>query len=203
MRSMRWAVARSTLASIVAVSPGFAAEPAAQLRVMLGGQELRVEAGRPVEVELDGRRTTLRVEELPYRRFAEAGIAFDYPRHLSWEAEPGHWTLDGNSAVVMVFSAAKGEAPDPDSVLDGIEQSLERARRAPRESILLSARSGALDGTAMTVTLAGSRLRYEAYSIEGRSHDALLVLQDTLTDAGDASAEFAAMRKQLAQTLEF
>ncbi len=203
MRSTRWAIALSTLLSIGAVSSGFAAEPAAQLRVTLGGQELRVEAGRPVEVELDGKRVTLRVEELPYRRFAEAGIAFDYPRHLSWEAEPGNWTLDGNSAVVMVFSAAKGEAPDPDDVLDGIEHSLKSARRAPRESILLSARSGALDGTTMTVTLVGNRLRYEAYRIEGRSHDALLVLQDTLTDSGDASAEFVALRKQLAQTLEF
>lgn len=203
MRSTLWAVALSTLASIGAASSGFAAEPAAQLQVTLDGRELRVEAGRPVEVELDGRRVTLRVDELPYRRFAEAGIAFDYPRHLSWEAEPGNWTLDGNSAVVMVFAAAKGEAPDPDDVLDGIEQSLKSVRRAPRESILLTARSGALDGTAMTATLAGSRLRYEAYQIKGSSHDALLVLQDTLTDSGDASAEFVAMRKQLARTLEF
>lgn len=202
MRSMLWVVALSTL-SFGATAPGFAAEPAAQLRVTLDGQELRVESGHPVEVELDGRRVTLRVDELPSRRFTEAGIAFDYPRHLSWEAEPGNWTLDGNSAVVMVFSAAKGEAPDPDAVLDGIEQSLKAPRRAPRESILLTTRTGALDGTTMTVTLAGSRLRYEAYQIEGRSHDALLVLQDTLTDSGEASAEFVALRKQLAQTLEF
>ncbi|WP_150132052.1 hypothetical protein [Dokdonella koreensis] len=195
------------LALIVAAataSAGICAEPPTQLRVRLGDQDIRLDAGQSVEVRIDGKPVSLRVDELPFRRFAEAGIAFDYPRHFPWEFEsPATWTLDGNSAVIIVLGAEKGEGADPDAVLDGIAQTLKSKRPAPRESILLATRNGPIDGVAMTVTLASSRIRNEAYRIEGRSRDVLLLLQDSLTDDGQASAEFVAMRKQLAQTLEF
>jgi len=181
-----------------------AAAPPTRLDVRIGDQRILLEAGQTVEVHIDGKPIKLHVAELPTRQFADAGIRFEYPRHFPWEHEPARtWTLDGNNAVVIVTQGDKGEDTTADELLDGIEENLKQQRKGPRERVVLETRQGRVSGVATTITLASSRLRNEAYVLEGTSTLVILLLQDSLDDDGHASAEFIDMRKRLAATLEF
>jgi hypothetical protein len=181
-----------------------AGEPPTRLKVEIGGQTVLIDAGQAVDVDIDGKPTRLRIAELPWRQFAEAGLRFEYPKHFPWEYEaPGTWSLDGNNAVIIVIRADKGDAPAPDDVLDGMQEGLELKKKPVRDTVVLATKQGRITGSAMTSRLASSRLRTEVYVLEGKSSSFVLMLQDSLDDEGKPTAEFIDMRKRLVGSLEF
>lgn len=198
MRGMKF------LPALLLVASAFAGEPPTQLQVNIGLQQFQVEAGKSTEIILDGKPTTMRVEELPIRHFAEAGIRFDYPRHFPWEHDtPHNWTLDGNNAVVMVNLQEAGEEGTPDDVLDGMIESLKLSNAPSRIQIQLSTRRGVISGVSAIIPMGSTRIRNEVYLLKGNASSVLLVLQDTLGDNDQATTEFTDMRKRLSETLEY
>ncbi|MBZ0221626.1 MAG: hypothetical protein K8F35_01220 [Dokdonella sp.] len=181
-------------------------EPPTQLRITLDGKQLVTHAGAETEVEVGGRSVKLRVEELPWRHFSTNGLQFDYPRHFPWEFDPEpprSWTLDGNSAVIMLFDNTIQERAAEDLAAD-IEKALSSASSARRtKTELRTAKSGTLAGVASTITLARNVVRNEVFVLGKGGASWLLVLQDSLADDGSHSTEYAAMRARLAATLEF
>lgn len=180
-----------------------AAEPPARLQVKIGDARAIVETGKATEILLEGKRVRVLIEELPTRRFDEAGIRFDYPRHFPWEEDGDSWTLDGNSAVIIITLGEAGQVVTPGSLLDGIEGALKTKRRVKREPVVLATRQARIEGLAATVKLASSSIRNEAYVLERSRGSVILLLQDSLDDAGKPTAEFIDMRKRLVESLEF
>jgi hypothetical protein len=163
-------------------------------------------AGVPLDVMIDGKAVKLLVSELPWRHFAQAGVQFDYPRHYPWESDatpPRSWTLDGNDSVIMLFEQAAGAARTPESLADGLERAL--AAKAPErgKAVLRTTRAGTLTGIVSTVKLATSTITNEVFSLQAHDRSSLLVLQDSLDDAGNHSSEYIEMRQRLSATLEF
>lgn len=200
MRAPR--VAFAMLPGLVA-AVAMAAEPPARLQVKIGDARTVVETGKAAEIMLDGKRVRLLIEELPTRRFDEAGVRFDYPRHFPWEEDGDSWTLDGNSAVVIITLGEAGQVATPTELLDGIEEAFKTKRRAKREPVMLETRQGRIEGLAAIVKLASSSIRNEAYVLERSRGPVILLLQDSLDDAGKPTAEFIDMRKRLVDTLEY
>ena len=63
-------------------------EPPTQLRIELDGRQYVTSVGASLEVDVGGRKAMLRIEELPWRHFAQGSLQFDYPRHFPWERDP-------------------------------------------------------------------------------------------------------------------
>lgn len=181
-----------------------AGEPPARLGLEIGGTTIEVEAGQRFEFEVDGKATSARIVELPTRRFDEAGIRFEYPRHFPWEHDaPDMWTLDGNSAVLILTRADADADTTAAGLLDGVEESLRSARRASREKVVLPTRRGDIQGLASRIRIGELQMRNEAYVLVADDARFFLILQDSLDDDGRPTAEFNEMRKRLAATLEF
>ncbi|MEO7430779.1 MAG: hypothetical protein ABIR62_01820 [Dokdonella sp.] len=202
---------RAWLIVIVLLAPNLcgatSAEPRTELQVDLAGKTYTMSAGSDIQVFVDGKPQTLRITELPWRHFSEAGIRFDYPRHFPWEtdpAPPASWTLDGNSAVIMVFDYGVGTVRSPEEVVDGIENAL-AVKTHPRrqKAVLLTKAAGALNGIVSTLKLASSTISNEVFVLPRANRSVVLVLQDSLDDHGEHTAEYGEMRERLAATLEF
>lgn len=196
------------LAALFATPCGAASdEPPTQLRIELDGKQYVTHAGASLDVDVGGRKTKLRVDELPWRHFVQGSLQFDYPRHFPWESDPSpprSWTLDGNDAVIMVFEQLEAKARDPEDVAAGFEKAL--GAKTPGEraiAVLRTERVGALTGVASTVRLAKSTISQEVFALGKGDRAWLLILQDALDEQGDHSSEYIEMRKRLSATLEF
>lgn len=201
MRLLRLAIAMLSIGSIACA---IAAEPPTQLEVEIGGQRFAMDAGQSRDVEINGKLTRLRVSELPWKQFSESGLRFEYPRHFPWEFEaPGTWTLDGNSALIIVVHADDGDASSPIEALEQMHSELGKKQKPTFETISLATRHGSVKGSAATWRIASTQLRTEAYFLEGKDTSFLLMLQDSLADDGSSSAEFIDMRSRLVESLEF
>jgi hypothetical protein len=195
------------LATLLAISCSAAGnEPPTQLRVEIDGKPYVTTAGASIDADLGGRIVKLRVEELPWRRFAQAGLQFDYPRHFPWDSDPSpprSWTLDGNDAVIMVFdnTLAKRKAED---LAGDIEKAIARGAHIERsKAVLRTDKAGILTGVVSTMEVAGSPFSNEVFVLGKGEVSWLLVLQDALGDDGTHSSEYIEMRKRLSATLEF
>ena len=194
----------SSLALLVAASVAFAAEPPARLGLEIGGTTIEVDAGQKFNIVVEGKSQAARIVELPTRRFAGAGIRFDYPRHFAWEHDPPRmWTLDGNNAVLILTRADRADGSTAKDVLDGMVDSLDGKRRAKYRKVDLDTRQGRLEGLEATIRVGEFNIRNEAYVLDRGDVFALLILQDSSDgDARDA-VEFKDLRTRLAATLEF
>ncbi len=179
------------------------AEPPARLQVKIGDARAVVETGKVAEVVVDGKPLKVLIEELPTRRFDAAGLRFDYPRNFSWEHDDETWTLDGSNAVVIITRGLLGGDAMAADVLDGIEDEIGAKTRGKREKVVLETSKGRIEGVAATVRVASTAIRNEAYVVGPGVRPVILLLQDTLDDAGRLSTEFTDMRRRLAATLEF
>ena len=181
-------------------------EPPTQLRVEIDGKPYVTVAGASVDVDVGGRKAKLRVEELPWRRFAQGGLQFDYPRHFPWEFDPDpprSWTLDGNDAVIMVFENTHPKRRAEDLAGD-IEKAVARGARVERsKAVLRTDKAGTLTGVASTMKIASNPFSNEIFAIDRGESAWLFVLQDSLDEDGNHSSEYVEMRKRLSATLEF
>jgi hypothetical protein len=131
-------------------------EPPTQLRIAIDGRQYVTTAGTSLEVDVGGRKATLRIDELPWRHFSQDSLQFDYPRHFPWESDPAQprsWTLDGNDSVIMVFEQSAGHARSPEDVAAGFEKTL--GAKAPAEhakAVLRTERVGTLTGVNRNTT---------------------------------------------------
>jgi hypothetical protein len=194
-------------ALLTASSWTIASEPPSRLRVEIDGQPFMVTAGDATTIDLGGRTATLRVTEQPWKRFAEGGLAFEYPRHFPWQYDPSpprSWTLDGTDAVIMVFD---NDVPSPrtaEQLANDTERLLEPKTPPERATaVLRTGRAGTVTGVASTVVLKTMTLSHEVFALSSSHGNWLLALQDTLDDDGAHSAEYLEMRTRLSATLEF
>ena len=85
-----------------------------------------------------------------------------------------------------------------------IEKTVSQDTRAERSKARLHTdKVGTLTGVASKMKLSNTRFSNEVFAIDKGDASWLLVLQDTLDEAGEHSSEYLEMRKRLSATLEF
>src|ERR1700729_1648265 len=82
-------------------------EPKNNFEVLVNGKKYIVPEGEQLKLEGTISNPTISIKESDRKKFESAGIAFEYPKHLSFEFEKSegykNWTLTGNDFVVMLF----------------------------------------------------------------------------------------------------
>ena len=180
-----------------------AAEPPLVFEVTIGDQTLSVGEGQTSKVTGSFDDAKFRINIRPHREFTKAGVSFRYPREYVYEADvadPGFksWTVEGSNTVIMLF-VIEGEFKAADYAEGVIPQFGRDNAKISNPRDLISLGLETYSGVEVTIDVGGQLLTQQAFEIplpEGRG--GLLVVQDSLTDAGNHSKEYESTLKQLA-----
>lgn len=170
-------------------------EPPLRFRVAIDGQEHELTENEAKALRVGEREHQVRIVVEPLRRFAAAGLQFEYPRGMNFEHELGdneQWTLEGPDVTFMIMRTpvaasviakgmlriGKGEAPSPCKVVLGGKEYDGFTRRF------------SMGSTAMETTLV---------PIERAGGGVVVSLQDVLDD-DRRSTECTALLALLAKT---
>ncbi len=170
------------------------------------------EGGKRVPVELDkafspaelGKSATLKVE--PHRKFAYAGVEFEYPREYGFEAAGdgpfASWTLSGNDAKVMVHRY-KGQKK-AETVHKAVIAEVQKAYggKAKESAATLTAGGRTLEGTRLEVEVMGTFIVQELFPVKSGGDVVELIIQDSPKKPTEPTAERARTGKLLVDTLK-
>lgn len=187
-----------------------AAEPPQTYTLTVGDQTLAVQPGTPARATVNGQPVPITLLVSPNRVFDKDGITFAYPSQLAWEYDPSttglrSYTLDGNTAVVMVqvFDLKVEPGALHQQMLSGVQTEFAAMRgevQAPVKSTLQTA-DGPLSGDRVRVSLGQHMLQIEIYTFTSGGRAVAFMLQDSVDDRGRGSAEMAQVHQLLADTL--
>lgn len=169
-----------------------------------GGKRVPVELDKPFDASALGKTATLRVE--PHRRFAYAGVEFEYPREYGFEAAGdgpfSSWTLSGNDAKVMVHRY-RGQKK-ADVVHKAVVAEVQKAYggKAKESAATLVAGGKTLEGTRLEVEVMGTFIVQELFPLRSGGDVVELILQDSPKKASEATAERARTGKLISDTLK-
>jgi hypothetical protein len=185
--------------------PALAAEPKAQIEISSGGKRYTAYDGGSVDIDVGGKPVTLKVREMPFLQFSEAGLKFDYPRYFSYESDPSppaSWILDGNDVVVQVLQFDADDAADAKDLLVRIARRLKNAGSCVPKATFLKTRSGMLSGYTCDVKVINTLMHYEIYRLDASGAPRIISFQQTLAEDGSASNELLDVRNYIARILK-
>jgi hypothetical protein len=171
-------------------------EPPLQYQLKIGKTAQAISEGVPATFEGTFTNPAVLLEVAPERIFPYGGVTFSYPRHYTFEADftsPGLkiWTLSGNNFKIMHF--VTGELLTADVFLTSMMQQIDsNGGPISTEPVSITLGGQSVTGRRLRMTLANQAFYTDAYALPrtgGQSR--LLVLQDALTEAGEASPESA------------
>ncbi len=179
-----------------------AVEPKRQLEVVVDGVAHRLGDGGEVAVKVGDREVKLLARVLPTRRFAAAGIAFEYPTNMAFEFEADEpmrsWTFDGNNVVLTVQHFGELEAEE---IAKEVVANLGAQLDADTPSVDRKLDLGGKEHTArcLEVAIAGNVVCYRVVPVVSPKGGVLLMLQDSAT-LDRPSDELKAVLDLLAKT---
>lgn len=169
-----------------------------------GGKRVPVEVGKPFNPGELGRSATLRLE--PDRRFAFAGLEFRYPREYGFEAQVqsqlATWTLSGNDTKLIVHRY-KGQKK-VESLHKSVVAQLHSAYggKAKESPASLAAGGRTLEGTRLSVDLAGTTIVQDVFGFKSGNDVVVLIIQDSPRKPGEPSADRVRTEGLLKETLK-
>ena len=146
----------------------------------------------------------------PNRSFDKDGVSFAYPAQLAWEYDASTagmrgYTLDGNTAVVMVqvFTQLDDVAALRQEMLSGVQSEFAAMRGQVDAPVRASLRTadGTLPGDRILVALGQHKIALEIYTFVSGGRAVAFMLQDSVDDQGRGSAEMARVKELLGDTL--
>ncbi len=198
-------ISRWTCLLALLALPALAAEPKPQIEISAGGKSYTVYDGASVDIDVGGKPITLKVREMPFLQFSEAGLKFDYPRHFSYESDPSppaSWVLDGNDVVVQVLQFDADDDADAKGLLLRIARRLKNAGSCVPSAMFLKTHDGMLNGYTCDVKVIDTSMHYEIYRLDANGAPRIISFQQTVTKDGSASKELLDVRNYIARTLK-
>jgi hypothetical protein len=182
-------------------------EPPQLFILEVGAKEVPVQLGRAFTVDLDGKKVTMKLQVAPHRVFEASGVRFSYPRHFTFEygkmaEDRTRWTFEGPDTVLILVRAAKH---DPQELLRKMEQFLVRGFGAAHErtsDVELALPKLRLKGRRVAARVLGNPLRQDLFAFRTKEGACLLLVQDSLNDAGGTSEGTKKAVELLQETFE-
>ena len=182
-------------------------EPPLLLRLIVGGETHAIRLDEPLELPTPAAKTTVLLRAEPHRLFPYGGVRFRYPRHFAFTADRENpavrqWTLDGSDCVIMLF-----RFPGDNDATKSLRDSVDAARaqwgeRARTSDTALDLNGVKLEGTMFDIMLAGQRLKQSYFGLRVGEDSMVIILQDSLQENGQASADYSRTLKMLEESFE-
>lgn len=163
-------------------------------------------AGGSVELPPSDETRKLTLELAPFRQFDTHGVAFRYPREMTYEADHDMflktWVLSGNSSKIMIFQYPSGEHAQlrRDTANDMVAQ-YQAAGSASVSKAELTLGGKTYQGEHLSVVLAGATLELDMVSFDA-GDPTILILQDAPEAAGGETAERTALIEMVGDSWE-
>jgi len=188
-----------------AVESNKAAEPEQNAILTIDGKKYPVVVGHQAQINIGGKRREVHLEISPLKRFDKVGISFQYigQRHFSYEKlgkQVDHWSLDGNNTIIMV--QRYGVAVTREDILKEFKKQFKAMKASIRTSATtLKYKGGKLKGDRLDIALGNVKLTQDIFLIPDRGSSRTFILQDTITDNGNNTAEYQQTKKLLENSL--
>jgi len=204
MRTLTAALVAFLLLGLVEAGAKENEEPPQLLTLQIeGGGQTAVRIDEPFTAMIDGKPVKMKLTASPHRILAIAGVSLHYPRSFMFEYELDEgmrtWSLDGSSTSIMLMGT---EALSPDEFLKDME-SAHSGSKVKVSNVRLAISGRVLSGRRLDIEIAGTsmRMRQDLYAFKGGARTYLLMIQDSLTDEGNATPETQEVLKLLSKTL--
>lgn len=180
--------------------------PAPSYQLKIDGVVHEITLAAPAEITLADTKHTIELVKNNTSTFNQAGLAFEFDanRHFSYETispEVDHWSLDGNNSVIMVQHYADC-SPFEDIVEVFAQQFEQMGSKVTVADSEMAIKNKRIQGKSLTMQFGEVRLTQQLYYFSHMPSCVVLVLQDTLTDAGEHSDEFDELKTLLQSTLK-
>ncbi len=202
------AAATASVLPHVAPGAGAAAEPPLRIDVQIDGTTVELVDGERQEVTVGERKVTVRATVQATCLLVLDGFRLQFPRAMAFalDESPHHqtWTLDGGDCTLLVHRFPAGSAPDALEHAAGIAKVIaEATERDAGAAARLEWRFGAhkLAGASVPIEVVGTRQRNTVFVFRTPTGDYVLVIQDTLGDDGELSAESRGVHEVLRSTV--
>jgi len=185
------------------------AEPPLQMQVLIGGKTVAAEAGRTMEVEVEGKKLSLRIDLLPHRLFDRGGVRFLYPTSHGWEVDRTTpnvtiYTMDGNDTIIMLVKYDVEITPKKasDSMVSTLSGRYGQGN-VKRVGATLKGKTETVQGTRLQVNVVGQAIEQDIYGFDAGGVTFTLMLQASMDDQGKPPKEMAEVRELFAKSFEF
>lgn len=184
----------------------FEVEPPLELIIEAGDQQVIATAGEPFVVKWRGEQIPMRIVPRDYRVLNTGKVRFRYPAAHSFEFNRDGtsrlWTLDGNSNVIILEQTPRRPAF---LMLKAREWEIaaqfgELVRTRENVSLRLGGRE--LRGRRVVTQIAGEVIQQDVYALSTRTATFILVIQDSLTDEEEMTAETQSVLSMLQESFE-
>ncbi len=180
-------------------------EPPQTYILTIDGAAHEITAGNPHKIDISGKTHQLTLNKGQTRKFNHAGVSFEFNSalHYSYEAlspQIDHWSLDGNNAVIMVQQYRVNVSFN--EILQSYQDQYKQMKAATDVSdASLNIGGKNKTGKRLLVNLGEFKTDQRIYYFSDKGNVIVIVLQDTLTDAGNNTDEFRNMRELFQKTL--
>lgn len=198
------AISASLFGSQDTASP--AIQPSLKLDLVIEGKSYEATTSATVIADIHGKKIAILIKERPTKTFHYSGVLFEFQKDHVYEFQAldniDMWTLSGNNNKIMAF-LPKAESK---TVMDNMIKTL--IQKYGKNNTKISKCEQEFGGTKvigqrLLVNLAEVKLLQEVYLITNANHEIIILLQDTLQDDGNETAETSGVRKLLELTFSF
>jgi hypothetical protein len=166
-------------------------EPKSNFEVTINGKKIKITEDEAFVIDTVLVKPTISIKLSPLKKFDNASISFDYPKHLSFAFEQDYgfknWTLSGNDLTVMIFEM------DVKTTLSSITDEMVKKfkkKNCVTEDFEKELGNVKCIGKSLLVTMAGQKLLLDCYEIVLNDFKSRFIyFQDVFTD-GQHSAEY-------------
>jgi hypothetical protein len=180
-------------------------EPPMLLSLEHAGNSIPVRIGQPFEIEVDGKRVSLKLTQLPYRVLEVGPVSFRYPSHFTYEYDSGDvptFTVEGPDTVIMLTRA--GEADEKeflDAFVSGVRASFGN-RRIRATAVELAFPGRKLKGHRLDISIGPVTIRQKLFAFRAGGETFGLMIQDSLDDDGKPTETTAEAVKLMLESIE-
>ena len=180
-------------------------EPERKFILEIDNASHAVSLGSRFDLVIAGKRHRARLQSMPVRLFNKTGVSFDFDskKHFSYEAlSPlvDHWSLDGNSSVIMVQNY-KSKVADSEIMKAFEHQYNAMKAKLTKGKVKLSYGGKSMEGEKLLITMGNIKLEQQIFFFNGKDRSRVLIIQDTLNDNSGNTEEFLETRKLIQKSL--
>jgi hypothetical protein len=179
-------------------------EPKSNFEVTINGKKIKIAEDEEFIIDSVLVKPTISIKLSALKKFENASISFDYPKHLTFEFEQDYgfknWTLSGNSFTIMVFEM------DAKTTLSSLTAEMVKKfgkKNCVTEDFEKELGNLKCAGKSLTVKLAGQKLLMDCYEIVLNDFKSRFIyFQDVFTD-DQHSAEYQEWFNTINSSIKF
>jgi len=171
----------------------------------IDGKKYEIFVGKESSIAFGGKEHSVGIAFAPFCVFDNGDLSFSFPATMNCVREsptPGleTWVLSGGDAAMTIQKYSV--KMDGGVLLNGLKQQYVKMKASVDvKKVRFEGKNAKLEGTGLYIKLGNSRLSQDLYMVKKGNLLLVIILQDSLSDAGKHSKEYSDMLIKLKESL--